>query len=165
MNERIDEILVRVAEIETLGGGKVLTNASGCFFMQNNDLFLVTARHVVLIVGYPLGFHDSVHHLPIVRSAVIASVYGIPFKSEPYFLTDARLHRGTSGAPVIARLSQPTDVVGESPTRWYLLGVHSAALDVSNRDPQEDERLGLNTAWYASLIPEIIQSTERGSTS
>jgi hypothetical protein len=109
-----------------------------------------------LIVGYPLGFHDSVHHLPLVRSAIVASTFGVPFKGQPYFLTDSRLHRGTSGAPVIARLPEPTDVVGEAPLRWYLLGVHSASLDVSNRDPQQDEPLGLNCAWYASLIPEIL---------
>ena len=28
----------------------------------------------LLIVGFPLGFHDARHHLPVVRQAVIASV-------------------------------------------------------------------------------------------
>ena len=57
----------------------------------------------VLIVGFPLGFHDTWHHLPVVRQAVIASAFGLRFQGQGYFLTDARMHRGTSGAPVVAR--------------------------------------------------------------
>ena len=30
----------------------------------------------LLVVGFPLGFHDRLHHLPVVRHAVIASSYG-----------------------------------------------------------------------------------------
>jgi len=62
----------------------------------------------LLIVGFPLGFHDSLHHLPVVRQAAIASSFGLRFQGSGYFLTDARTHRGTSGAPVVMR-SQSTD--------------------------------------------------------
>jgi len=110
----------------------------------------------VLIPGFPLGFHDTVNNLPLVRSATIASSFSHPFKGDPYFLTDARLHRGMSGSPVIARIpAESAEAPGGKP-RWRLLGIHSAALDVSDRDPDQDERLGLNTAWYASLIPEML---------
>ncbi|MGI4981839.1 MAG: serine protease, partial [Janthinobacterium lividum] len=44
----------------------------------------------LLIVGFPLGFHDTLHHMPVVRHAVIASSFGLRFKGEGYFLTDAR---------------------------------------------------------------------------
>ena len=54
----------------------------------------------LLIVGFPLGFHDTLHHLPVVRGAVVASSFGLRFQGKGYFLTDARTHRGTSGAPV-----------------------------------------------------------------
>ena len=37
----------------------------------------VEVGSVLLVVGYPLGFHDVVHHLPVVRQAVIASSFGI----------------------------------------------------------------------------------------
>lgn len=106
---------------------------------------------VVLIPGFPLGFHDTLNNLPIVRSATIASSFAHPFKGQPYFLTDARLHRGMSGSPVIALVSTPA-----GPPAWRLLGIHSSALDVSDRDPAQDERLALNTAWYASLIPDLL---------
>ncbi len=57
----------------------------------------------LLVVGFPLGFHDTLHHMPVVRHAVIASSFGLRFQGEGYFLTDARTHRGTSGAPVVIR--------------------------------------------------------------
>ena len=57
----------------------------------------------LLVVGFPLGFHDTLHHMPVVRHAVIASSFGLRFQGEGYFLTDARTHRGTSGAPVVMR--------------------------------------------------------------
>jgi S1-C subfamily serine protease len=101
----------------------------------------------VLVVGFPLGFHDALHHLPVVRQAVIASSFGMRFQGFGYFLTDARTHRGTSGAPVVMRI-QATDA--ELP--WMLLGVHTARLDMGGRDLVQDESLGLNCAWYADIL-------------
>ncbi len=104
----------------------------------------------VLIVGFPLGFHDTVHHLPVVRQALIASSFGIRFQGHGYFLTDARTHRGTSGAPVVMRSAQASAAAPTLP--WKLLGVHSARLDMGNRDLAQDESLGLNCAWYADIL-------------
>ena len=101
----------------------------------------------LLIVGFPLGFHDVLHHLPVVRQAVIASSFGLRFQGLGYFLTDARTHRGTSGAPVVMR-SASTD----SQLPWKLLGVHAARMDMTGRDLQLDETLGLNCAWYADVL-------------
>lgn len=104
----------------------------------------------LLVVGFPLGFHDTVHHMPVVRQAIIASSFGLRFQGEGYFLTDARTHRGTSGAPVVMRVTESADELGDLP--WLLLGVHSARLDVGTRDLKLDEALGLNCAWYADLL-------------
>jgi hypothetical protein len=41
----------------------------------------------VLIVGFPLGFHDALHYLPVVRQAAIASSFGLRFQGLGYFLT------------------------------------------------------------------------------
>ncbi|UCG98167.1 MAG: trypsin-like peptidase domain-containing protein [Burkholderiales bacterium] len=110
----------------------------------------------VLVVGFPLGFHDSLHHMPVVRHAVIASAFGLRFKGQGYFLTDARTHRGTSGAPVVMRLAQPNPQQLDLP--WMLLGVHSARLDVGTRDLILDEALGLNCAWYADILLTLTES-------
>jgi len=104
----------------------------------------------VLVVGFPLGFHDTLHHMPVVRHAVVASSFGFRFQGMGYFLTDARTHRGTSGAPVVLRDPALKDLVGDLP--WRLLGVHSARLDVGTRDMVLDEALGLNCAWYADIL-------------
>jgi S1-C subfamily serine protease len=109
----------------------------------------------LLIVGFPLGFHDTLHHMPVVRHAVLASSFGLRFKGQGYFLTDARTHRGTSGAPVVVRRAAPDDPLAELP--WQLLGVHSARLDVGGRDLELDEALGLNCAWYADILLTLTE--------
>ena len=104
----------------------------------------------VLIVGFPLGFHDELHRLPVARQAVIASAFGIRFQGHGYFLTDAQMHRGSSGAPVVARPA--TQRSGRGDLDWLLLGVHATRMDVSNRNVMEDERLNLNCAWYSDIL-------------
>ena len=109
----------------------------------------------VLIVGFPLGFQDTLHHLPVARQAAVASAFGMRFQGQGYFLTDARTHRGTSGAPVVMRLQQTTAATQVLP--WRLLGVHSASLDMSGRDRVQDETLGLNCAWYADMLMTLSE--------
>jgi S1-C subfamily serine protease len=104
----------------------------------------------LMVVGFPLGFHDSLHHMPVVRQAVVASSFGLRFQGMGYFLTDARTHRGISGAPVVMRVDDK-DSNGDD-FHWKLLGVHSARLDVGTRDIEVDEALGLNCAWYADVL-------------
>ena len=109
----------------------------------------------LLIVGFPLGFHDALHHLPVVRHAVNASPFGLRFQGQGYFLTDARTHRGTSGAPVVMRSPAPAAPPGDVP--WLLLGVHSSRMDVGTRDIELDEALGLNCAWYADILLTLTE--------
>jgi len=109
----------------------------------------------LLVVGFPLGFHDALHHTPVVRHAVVASSFGLRFQGQGFFLTDARTHRGTSGAPVVMRAAVQDPAHGDLP--WILLGVHSARLDVGTRDLELDEALGLNCAWYADILLTLTE--------
>jgi len=102
------------------------------------------------IAGFPLGFHDTIHHLAVARSAALASSYGVRFQRQGCFLTDARTHRGSSGSPVVRRRIGGHQA--GSPLDWQLLGVHSTRMDMSNRDQVQDESLGLNCAWYADVL-------------
>jgi trypsin-like peptidase len=144
------EIDVAVIEIDrTALPEPVLMRAFTALHLQES-LREIEVGASLLIVGFPLGFHDTLHHLPVVRQAVVASSFGLRFQGHGYFLTDARTHRGTSGAPVVMRAS-PSDVaVGD--LKWKLLGVHSARLDMGERDQKQDESLGLNCAWYADIL-------------
>lgn len=114
----------------------------------------------VLVVGFPLGFFDTRHHLPVVRTGAIASAYGIRFQGQGYFLTDVRTHRGTSGAPVVMR-----DATADPTFPWKLLGVHSASIDMGNREAGVDETLGLNCVWYADVLRTLTLPADSCGTS
>ncbi len=111
---------------------------------------LVEVGTALLILGFPLGFHDTLHHIPVVRHGIVASSFGLRFQGQGYFLTDARTHRGSSGAPVVMRIARPD--TGREDLPWILLGVHSGRFDVGPRDLKDDEMLGLNSAWYADIL-------------
>lgn len=108
------------------------------------------------IVGFPLGFYDTVHGLPVVRQATVASAFGVRFQGRGFFVTDARLHRGASGAPVLMR--RPED---GSELPWSLLGIHSSRFDMGTRDRLQDDSLGLNCAWYADILTTLTCSLDR----
>lgn len=113
----------------------------------------------LMVVGYPLGFHDWLHHMAVVRHAIVSSSFGLRFQGMGYFMTDARMHRGSSGAPVVMRSTSKVEKpLGKLP--WKLLGVHSARLDVGSRDQSEDEALGLNCAWYADILMILTERSE-----
>lgn len=105
----------------------------------------------VLVVGYPKGFHDEIHNLPIVRNASIASAYGVNFRRNPFFLVDASLHPGTSGSPVIT-VPKATEMKKDGgfsigAPKWYFLGVNSG----------EFGGMQLNSIWYAFLIVQLLE--------
>ncbi len=113
----------------------------------------IAVGDALTIAGFPLGFHDTVHHLAVARSASIASAYGVRFQRQSCFLTDARTHRGSSGSPVVRR--RVNDHSTASTPSWQLLGVHSTRMDMSPRDQTQDESLGLNCAWYADVLTTL----------
>lgn len=111
---------------------------------------IITVGDTLTIAGFPLDFHDTIHHLAVARSASIASAYGVRFQRLGCFLTDARTHRGSSGSPVVRRRARGAPAT--SSVSWQLLGVHSTRMDMRTRDQAEDESLGLNCAWYADVL-------------
>jgi S1-C subfamily serine protease len=116
----------------------------------------VTVGDALTIIGFPLGFHDTIHHLAVARSASIASAYGVRFQQQGYFLTDARTHRGSSGSPVLRR-RRNAHLADDSPVSWQLLGIHSTRMDMRTRDLEADESLGLNCVWYADVLTALTR--------
>jgi len=117
---------------------------------------VVTIGDALTVIGFPLGFHDTIHHLAVARGASIASAYGVRFQQQGYFLTDARTHRGSSGSPVLRRRTH-AQCADASLLSWQLLGIHSSRIGMRPRDLQEDESLGLNCAWYADVLKTLTQ--------
>ncbi|AMO23821.1 hypothetical protein GCM10027034_35520 [Ramlibacter solisilvae] len=116
------------------------------------SLDLVEVGTSVLLLGFPLGFHDMLHRLPVARHAIIASSFGLRFQGQGFFLTDVRAHRGSSGGPIVMRSS-----AGTSLDAWKLLGVHSSGFDMGGRDRLQDDMLGLNGAWYADILMTLTE--------
>jgi len=148
---------IDVAAIEIDRSALPETAVFRCFTPQhllsgNERIEIGTA---LLILGFPLGFHDSLHRIPVARQAIVASSFGLRFQGEGYFMTDARTHRGSSGSPVVMRAAQHQTDDLDLP--WKLLGVHSSRVDVSGREPNEDEALGLNCAWYADILLTLTE--------
>jgi hypothetical protein len=154
--DKAGEIDVAVIELER--GALPATTHYSAFTPRHllNPSAQVEVGTSLLVVGFPLGFHDTLHHMPVVRQAAVASSFGLRFQGQGYFLTDARTHRGTSGAPVVMRVSRPSPSHGALP--WMLLGVHSARIDVGTRDLVLDEALGLNCAWYADILLTLTET-------
>lgn len=149
---------VDVAAIEIDQGQlprSAVIQAFGIDHLEDGDE-TVSVGDVLTVVGFPLGFHDTVHHLPVARSASIASAYGVRFQQQGCFLTDARTHRGSSGSPVLRqRRNANPDLPGA--LSWQLLGIHSSRMDMRTRDLAMDESLGLNCAWYADVLTALTR--------
>jgi hypothetical protein len=147
----VDVALIEI-EIDRLPEPTVLQAFEASYLDAGEES--ITVGDALTVIGFPLGFHDTVHQLAVARSASIASAYGIRFQQQGYFLTDARTHRGSSGSPVLRRRSNapPGDF---SPRSWQLLGIHSSRMDMSTRDLVADESLGLNCAWYADVLATL----------
>ncbi|HEV2703854.1 MAG TPA: serine protease [Steroidobacteraceae bacterium] len=148
------EVDVAVIELDQAALPK---DAVYCAFTPEHiaDAAFIEVGAALLVIGFPLGFHDALHHMPVVRRASLASSYGLRFQGMGYFLTDARTHRGTSGAPVVIRVPGATDRPGS--VSCHLLGIHSSRFDMATRDPLEDEALGLNCAWYPDVLLTLTE--------
>ena len=100
------------------------------------------------VIGYPLGFYDTVNNLPVTRSGSLASPFWTHFRGQPLFLIDANLHAGTSGSPVILPRSTIPNISEITNEKFphTLLGINSG----------EYLGLGLNAVWYAYLLLDIV---------
>ncbi len=130
----------------------------------------ITIGNDLLVIGYPLDLSDKRHNLPIIRNATLASVYPVPYEDNQGILIDARLHRGTSGSPVITKPNNINRKSGRDrlsvrdltdPPEGFLIGVHCETRDSPTRNPELDEPSGLNLVVFSSLIPEIIEQRAR----
>ena len=128
-------------------------------FLASNNLLPTNIQlniaEDIFIMGYPLGTYDEVHNLPIIRNGTISSAYPVHFNENPYFLVDANLQEGMSGAPVITKFKyiRPTtdDSNIFSGPSCYLLGIISSTFPVDiAQKPAE-----LNAAYYASIIEDM----------
>jgi hypothetical protein len=106
----------------------------------------------VFVIGYPMGFFEPKFYLPIFRSGILATTYGLTFNGQPICLIEANLHAGTSGSPVLIKPSGIQSGVNWSPAdlQSHLLGVNSGGYSIGG------VALGLNAVWYGNLILDLV---------
>lgn len=120
------------------------------FFSNKNFLldYKLQAFGHGIVIGYPLGYSDTENNLPIYRNAMIASEYGINFNGKENFIIDAKLHKGTSGSPVI---NSPNNLLIKDGQ-----AIHSEATVLLGILSAGNPNLDINFVWYPYLIEEII---------
>jgi len=123
------------------------------------------------LLGYPFGFYDQKHFLPVWKTGHVASEPAVDFEGRPVFLVDVSAFPGMSGSPVLAvanGLYEAEDGSMRSGRIWKLLGIFSAMPVVRERRPtgaagygtdtQEVETsLQLGYVWKAALIAELAR--------
>ena len=125
------------------------------------DNLVIAPGDEVMVIGYPLGFYDTLHNYPILRTGAVASAYPVPFQGQPLFLVDARLAPGTSGSPVITKpssIQRTSTATMFGSTSVYFLGVNSAEVNTSGVSTE------LNTIWYGKEVKTITDPSFKTAT-
>lgn len=140
-----------------------ITPFSAANFVPSN--VVPSLGDMVLVMGYPMRFYDTMHNLPITKSGTIASPYGVPFEQRPYFLIDANLQPGISGSPVVLPagpfrriMDERGQGIGIGLGQPHLLGITSGEYTV------DSIQLGLHIVWYPNLIEQIVSATRQLTT-
>jgi hypothetical protein len=122
------------------------------------------------LLGYPFGFYDTSHFLPIWKTGHVASEPDVDFEGRPAFLVDVSVFPGMSGSPVLAvsngvyESESGTMLTGRA-TR--LLGIFSAVPVIRRQqsdpngllpDRSVETSLELGYVWKAALIAELARS-------
>jgi trypsin-like peptidase len=124
------------------------------------------------LLGYPYGFYDQKHYLPVWKTGHVASEPSVDFEGRPLFLVDVSAYPGMSGSPVLAvanGIYETEDGSMRSGRIWKLLGIFSAMPVVRERRPSAaagfasegqtvETTLQLGYVWKASLIADLAKS-------
>jgi hypothetical protein len=123
------------------------------------------------LLGYPFGFYDTSHFLPIWKTGHVASEPDVDFEHQPAFLVDVSAFPGMSGSPVLAvsnGIYEARDGSMRTGRVLRLLGIFSAmpvvrqqtAVDPSGYSSETrsvETSLQLGYVWKAALIADIAR--------
>jgi hypothetical protein len=123
------------------------------------------------LLGYPYGFYDESHFLPVWKTGHVASEPSVDFNDLPTFLVDVSAFPGMSGSPVLAvanGIYESEDGAMRSGRVLKLLGIFSAMPVVRERQPADANGLGetrtteinlqLGYVWKAALIADLAKT-------
>ncbi len=129
----------------------------------------------VTLIGYPYGFYDQSHYLPIWKTGTFASEPGIDFNEQPLFIADVSAFPGMSGSPVFAiatgMYEKEEDLVTSGWVKKFLGIYASNFIKTKNIFLEElicndksgikhEESLQLGNVWKAKIIEETINAID-----
>lgn len=131
----------------------------------------IRASSAVTLLGYPYGFFDQRHLLPIWKTGHVATEPDVDFEGDPTFLVDVSAFPGMSGSPVLAVMAgiyEGEDGVMRSGRVRKLLGIFSAmpvvnrpgratSADTGQAAPSTSISLQLGYVWKSALIVDIAR--------
>jgi hypothetical protein len=123
------------------------------------------------LLGYPYGFADTAHDLPVWKTGHIASEPSVDFDNRPVFLVDVSAFPGMSGSPVLAvanGIYENEEGQMRSGRVLKLLGIFSAMPVVRAMKPASatvdavpeiatETALQLGYVWKAALIADLAR--------
>ena len=123
------------------------------------------------LLGYPYGFYDESHFLPVWKTGHVASEPSVDFNDLPTFLVDVSAFPGMSGSPVLAVANgvyESEDGPMRSGRVLKLLGIFSAMPVVREKKPADvnglaetqttEINLQLGYVWKAALIADMAKT-------
>lgn len=123
------------------------------------------------LLGYPYGFYDESHFLPVWKTGHVASEPSVDFNDLPTFLVDVSAFPGMSGSPVLAvanGIYESEDGAMRSGRVLKLLGIFSAMPVVREKKPADvnglnetqttEINLQLGYVWKAALIADMAKT-------
>ena len=126
---------------------------------------------VATLLGYPYGFFDESHFLPVWKTGHVASEPSVDFNDLPTFLVDVSAFPGMSGSPVLAvanGIYESEDGTMHSGRVLKLLGIFSAMPIVREKKAAEvngltetqttEINLQLGYVWKAALIADLAKT-------
>lgn len=138
--------------------------------LGDKSKFPIEVGDDVTVIGYPRGFYDTVNLYPIVKSGIIASMWGADFRGTKGFAIDAKLFPGSSGSLVITKpriedLDENNNLVFRKEKRFYCLGIYSGeplfgriTVDDKGKLALIQYSFDLGQVWYFHLIPDTIKN-------
>lgn len=152
------DVAVLPVELTELDFGKTgnLAIPREKFISRLTDMIL--SGNSAIVVGYPEAGWYSQNKSPLVRNALISSFFGTKFNDDMCFVTDAKMHDGMSGSPVLTAPSAIIHNVEGDILRFRyedledlpgLVGIHSGPVE-------QDNELDLHRVWYTDIIEDII---------
>lgn len=133
------------------------------------DEFVISAGEDVIVVGYPLGFSDSSHNLPLFRSASVASIYGVNFSGQERCVLDGNIQPGMSGSPIFmkpvhTRINKRGELrlAGSAVNNYIFVGILSQVIPVPIGQGSQEQavNIGLVDCWYPYLLEKIASKVK-----